>query len=372
MALPTPCALVDLEVLGRNVTAMATVARRLGVALRPHVKTHKCFEAAHLQVAGQAGGITVSTLAEARRFAAAGFGDITYAVPIAPARLSEAVDLVKAGVRLGLLVDQEAALAEVERAAAASGARLGVWLEVDCGAHRSGVDPERDSSFGLAASAAGSSQVELRGILTHAGHAYACRNREETLAVARQERDVMAAFATRLRNAGVSVPEVSIGSTPTMAVIDDLTGISEIRPGNYVFHDAFQVAIGSCLLEDCAFSVLATVIGCYPESGRVVVDAGALALSKDAGPVHVDAACGYGIVRDPRGGPPPASMRLVSLTQEHGVVRVEPAAAAVDFPIGTLLRIIPNHSCLAAACFDRFSVLENGVVVDEWRPVRGW
>ncbi len=181
----------------------------------------------------------------------------------------------------------------------------------------------------------------------------------------------MAAFADRLRRAGIEVPEVSVGSTPTMSVVDDLTGITEIRPGNYAFFDAFQAAIGSCRVRDCAFTVLATVIGCYPEAGRLVLDAGALALSRDPGPTHVDPDCGSGRVCGLDGGEL-EGLRLVSLSQEHGIVTVAPPARASDLPIGTRLRIVPNHSCLAAACFDRYHVADGDRIVDEWRPVRGW
>ena len=372
MELTTPRALVDLEILSRNVTAMARRTQRLGVELRPHVKTHKCLEIARRQVAGQGGGITVSTLAEARFFAAGGFRDITYAVPIAPARLPEAVELVSSGVRVGLVVDHPATAAEVEQAAVARGLRLDVWLEVDCGGHRTGVDPERDASVALALKLAACPSLELRGLLTHAGHAYACHDRTEALRVAREERDVMTAFAKRIEEAGARVRALSVGSTPTMVVVDDLAGITEVRPGNYVFFDAFQLALGMCRLEDCAFSVLATVIGGDPASGRVVLDAGALALSKDPGPVHVDASCGYGVVVPPHGLLASARVRLVSLTQEHGVAEVRPIAAAQAFAVGTQVRVIPNHACLAAAGFESYLVLEQGAVVDEWRPVHGW
>ncbi len=368
----TPAALVDLEVVRRNVARMTERSRRLGVALRPHVKTHKCVELARLQTEGQPGGITVSTLAEARAFAAAGLVDITYAVPVAPAKLEELLALARAGARVGVLVEHAEALEAVERAGASAGLRMPVWLEVDSGAHRTGVDPSTAEAMELATRVASSRRVAFEGILTHAGQAYACRDRDGALLVARHERGVMVSFAHALAAFGVEVRAVSVGSTPTVAAVDHLEGVTEIRPGNYVFHDAFQVAIGTCHVEDCAFSVLASVIACHPKGGRVVLDAGALALSRDPGPVHVDPACGFGIVVPLGEMPPDTRLRVVSLTQEHGVVRVEPAAAAAWLPIGSRVRVIPNHSCLAAACFDRYTVVSGGVAVDEWRPARGW
>lgn len=368
--LRTPFAAVDRRRVLRNAERMRARARSLGVRLRPHAKTHKCVEIARIQLGGAAGPITVSTLAEARAFAAAGFEDVTYGVPIPLCRVREAARLVHAGLRLGVLADHPDTVVALERQARESAVRLRVWVKVDCGYHRSGVDPASDEALALAGRISGSQHLELAGVLTHAGHAYACRNREGIATVAAQERDVPAAFARRLRGAGVAVPEASVGSTPTASVVSDLTGVTEIRPGNYVFFDAFQAAIGVCTLDDCAFTVVASVVGSFPRHGRLVVDAGALALSRDAGPVHVDPHCGFGVACDLAGGPL-AGLRVASLSQEHGVVLGPPDLIA-GLPIGARLRIVPNHACLAAACFDRFHVVEDRAVVDEWRPVRGW
>jgi len=370
--LRTPAALVDLGRVERNASRMAERAALLGVRLRPHVKTHKTLEGARLQVRGQFGGIAVSTLAEASFFANGGFADITYAVPIAPAKLEEAAELARRTERFAVVLDDPAVADAAEACARRCGIRLGVFLKVDCGAGRSGVDPELEESVVLAGRLASAPHLELRGILTHAGQSYRCRNAGEIRAVAAVERDVMTAFAARLRQAAVPVADVSIGSTPTLAVARDLAGVTEVRPGNYVFFDATQVAIGSCALDDVAFSVLVRVIGRYPRRRELVVDGGALALSKDPGPVHLDPECGYGIVLD-AGGERRTGLRVVSLSQEHGVVRSARDFAPGELPIGSLLRIVPNHSCLAAALFDRYAVVgAAGAVVAEWRPVRGW
>jgi len=369
--LRTPAALVDSGVLERNASRMSDRVKRLGVRLRPHVKSHKTLEAARLQVRGHFGGITVSTLAEAAFFAAGGFRDITYAVPIAAAKLAAAVELALRLDRLNLLVDHPDAAAAVEACARERGVRFPVFLKVDCGYHRAGVDPANEESVAFAARLAASGQLNFCGILTHAGHAYQCRTAEEIRAVAAHERDVMVAFAGRLRAAGVPVEEVSLGSTPTLAVADNLAGVTEARPGNYAFFDAFQAAIGSCTLDEVAFSVLVRVIGRYPERRELLVDGGALALSKDPGPVHVDPTCGFGVVLTPSGTRLPG-VRMVSLSQEHGVLRSATALGPDALPIGALLRIVPNHACLAAALFERYAVLRDGVVVDEWRPARGW
>jgi D-serine deaminase-like pyridoxal phosphate-dependent protein len=369
--LRTPAALVDLGRLERNTSRMADRMRRLGVRLRPHVKTHKTLEVARLQVAGHFGGITVSTLAEAAFFAAGGFDDITYAVPIVPAKLGEAAELSAGIERLSLLVEHPDAAAAVEACAAERGERFPVFLEVDCGGRRSGVDPAREESVALAARLAASPRLDFRGILTHAGQAYRCRGAAEIRAAAEQERALMVSFAERLRAARIPVGEVSVGSTPTMAVADTLAGVTEARPGNYAFFDATQAAIGSCTLNDVAFTVLVSVIARHPERHEVVVNGGALALSSDVGPVHVDPACGFGVLLDVSGAPL-AGWRVVSLSQEHGILRASGPYPAEGFPVGSLLRIVPNHSCLAAALFDRYAVARGSEVVDEWRPVRGW
>jgi len=367
--LATPCALVDLDKLEQNARHVADKARRLGVRLRPHVKTHKCIEAARIQTDLHFGGVTVSTLAEAQAFAAGGFSNITYAVPIAPQKIFEAMDLHDEIDALNLLIDHPDTIRAIDEAATSRGTNLPVYLEIDCGDGRSGVDPEGESTQILAKRLADADAIDFRGLLTHAGHAYRARTRSEAYEVACEERNLMTALAAELRDLGIPVPEVSVGATPTVRAIDDLTDITEVRPGNYLFYDAFQTAIRTCQIDEIAFSVLATVISVDPDRGRAVVDAGALALSKDAGPTHVDPECGFGLLVAVEDQHPLPGLRILSLTQEHGIL-TGPGVEALR--PGTRLRIFPNHSCLSAACFDSYQVLRGTEVVDEWHPVRGW
>jgi len=367
--LATPCALVDLDRLEQNAAHMADKARRLGVRLRPHVKTHKCIEAARIQTDLHFGGVTVSTLAEAQAFAAGGFSNITYAVPIAPQKIAEAIDLHNEIDALNLLVDHADTIRAIDDITTSRGVILPVYLEIDCGGGRSGVDPEGEVTQVLAKRLAAADAIDFRGLLTHAGHAYGSRSRSEAFEVACEERNLMTALAAELRDLGMSVPEVSVGATPTLRAIDDLTDITEVRPGNYIFYDVFQTAIRTCQIDELAFSVLATVISVDVDRGRAVIDAGALALSKDAGPTHVDAECGYGLAVTVEDQHPLPGLRIASLTQEHGTL-TGPGVEALR--PGTHLRIFPNHSCLSAACFDSYQVLRGTEVVDEWRPVRGW
>ncbi len=364
--LTTPAFLVDRSIVARNCARMRGKARESGVAFRPHVKTHKSVEIGRMQHDGSASAITVSTLAEAEAFAADGFRDITYAVPIAPAKLPRVAALQSTIDRLNILVDSELAYLAIEAYAAAHDVTFDVFLKVDCGYHRAGVDPENPDSVRLAMQLGRSERIRFQGLLTHAGHSYHARDREEVRRVAAEESACLSRFRALLATEGLGETRRSIGSTPTLAVVDRFDECDEVRPGNYVFFDAFQATIGSCTLDDVAVSVLTTVVGSYPERNTLIVDAGALALSKDLGPDHVLPQFGYGIVCDLDLRPLP--MRIAALSQEHG--RIEMSHANV--PVGTQLRILPNHSCLTAAMFDRYHILDENRVVDEWKPVRGW
>ena len=370
--LRTPCALVDYHKVERNTAHMARRMQQLGVRLRPHVKTHKCIEAARLQARDHFGGITVSTLAEAHAFADGGFVDITYAFPAPPDRFDELAELSQRLHSFHILLDQLAVLEHLEKYAARRGRRLSAYLKVDCGDHRAGVDPHTPQAVELAARLSTSPHLDFAGILTHAGHSYSCQHAAEIAAVADEERETMVRFAHRLRDAGIAVGSVSIGSTPTMSAAQNLRGVSETRPGNYVFFDVYQAAIGSCALEDIAFSVLATVVGHYPAQNKLITNAGALALSKDAGPLHVDRDCGFGICAATDSSEIFADLRVFALSQEHGQIRSTRSLDFDRFPLGSRLRIFPNHSCLTAALFDRYHVVNRDEVTATWKPVRGW
>jgi D-serine deaminase-like pyridoxal phosphate-dependent protein len=354
----TPAFLVDKNIVEQNCSRMREKARHSKVAFRPHVKTHKSIEIARMQHGGAIGPITVSTLAEAEFFAGAGFRDITYAVPIAPEKLTRAAELARRIDRLNVLIDSFEALHAIEE----HGGPFDVFLKVDCGYHRAGVDPADPESARLGQAIAKSKAARFRGLLTHAGHSYDARCVEEIRKIAAQESGSLTRFRERL---AMNQLMRSVGSTPTLSVIEKFDNTDEVRPGNYVFFDAEQVAMGSCRREDVAISVLATVVGSYPERNNAIIDAGALALSKDRGAEHIDPQIGYGILCDLDLNPLP--MRLAALSQEHGKIET-----SSHLPVGTQVRIIPNHSCLTAAMYDAYHVIADGKIVDQWRPVRGW
>jgi D-serine deaminase-like pyridoxal phosphate-dependent protein len=366
----TPSLVLDVGRVRRNAERMTERMRGLGAALRPHVKTHKCVEVARIQTAGGPARITVSTLAEARAFAARGFADITYAVPVEPGKFEEAIELSHACERFNLITDDASIPPALDEAARRAGVTLDLFLKVDCGYHRCGVEPEAPEALEIPRLIDGARNLRFAGLLTHAGHSYHARSREELLDIARRERDVMVGLAARLRADGVEVPSVSVGSTPTMTHVENLEGVDEARPGNYVFFDAFQATLGSCGFGDCALTVLASVVHRDRARRKVVVDAGAIALSKDRGPFELDSSCGYGRVLDLEGRETGA--RVGALSQEHGEVLVEDASLLERLRVGARVRVLANHSCLTAAQHSHYNVVEGFNVVDRWEIQRGW
>jgi len=358
----TPALLLHRDVMERNLKHMAERARRLGVALRPHIKTHKCLELGRRQLAHGAQGITVSTLFEADAFARGGFTDLTWAFPIDRTHIAHVRRIADAGggVTLRVIVD------DLETAKALAGTGLHVWLKVDCGYHRAGVDPASRYGLDVARELGAERGMTFDGILSHSGHAYRTRDTVEAAQIAEQERQVMTWFAELLRKDGLPVRGVSVGSTPAMMAAKDLTGVTEARPGNYIFFDRTMVLIGCCEPRDVAVSVLATVVSHQPGASHFVVDAGALSLSKDLGPGHLSLPPVFGEVQ----GHP--ELTVASVSQEHGVIRAAvPAAIEGKFKVGEQIEIVPNHSCLTEAHFDEYVVIEGDRVMDRWHIERG-
>jgi D-serine deaminase-like pyridoxal phosphate-dependent protein len=355
--LPTPALLLDLDRLERNLQTMAERCRRLGVALRPHLKTHKCVEVAERQRDLGADGVTVSTLYEAQVFADHGCTDITWAFPVPLGRIAEARRLAER-VTLRLFADGPEAVDALE----ATGFPFHVWLKIDCGYHRAGLNPSAPATIALARRVARSATLRFDGLATHSGHAYNAVGCEAIRPVAEMERRAVADLRERLAAEGIAV-SASVGSTPAMSCVEHLEGVQEARPGNYVFYDATQIALGACGPADPAVTVLASVVSSQPGAAHCVVDAGALALSKDAdhpGPVPTMGRI-YG---DYAAGDLRPDAYLTALSQEHGKV-------STPLPVGTRVRILPNHSCLTVACFDEYHVVRGATVVDRWRIWRG-
>ena len=368
----TPAAIVDVARTQRNITRMQDRMNALGVRFRPHVKTTKCVAVADRQRAAGANGITVSTLREAEEFFAAGYDDILYAVCIAPHRLSRAQALRDQGCRLKILVDSvEAAQAVVE--ATSHRNAFEVLIEIDTDGHRSGVGPEdeRVLEIGRILRTGGAT---LCGVLTHAGNSYELDDREALERLAEQERALSVRAAERLRAAGLPCPVVSVGSTPTALSARALDGVTEVRCGVYVFFDLFMTNVGVCAIDDIALSVLTTVVGHQSEKGWIIVDAGWMAMSRDRGTARQRHDYGYGIACDVGGHPLGEDLVMIAANQEHGILAATNGrVTAVEnrFPIGTRLRILPNHACATGAQFSEYHAA-TGDGIETWRRFNGW
>ncbi|HEX3501255.1 MAG TPA: alanine racemase [Stellaceae bacterium] len=367
--LPTPCLVLDRGKLGQNLAAMAQAVARHGVALRPHMKTAKSAAVARLAVAGQAGGITVSTLAEVEYFAAAGFRDILYAVGITAAKLDRAAALRQGAVDLKLVTDDPETAAAIAAHARTTGAEHRVLVEIDCGEHRGGMAAESETLL-----AVGRALGPLcAGVMTHAGHSYACRSIAEIEAVAEAERLAAVTAAARLRALGLAIEIVSVGSTPTALHARNLAGVSETRPGVYMFQDLFQTQIFSGSPESMAVTVLASVIHRRQGENRIVIDAGAMALSKDRSTAAVPKDFGFGLVLDAAGHPSLGEAIVERANQEHGIIAAATPLPFDRLPVGTRLRVAPNHVCMTAAAYDRYHVVDGGdEVLAVWERINGW
>ena len=367
--LPTPALLLDRAKLERNAERMREKARSLGVTLRPHVKTSKSIDVLRILAGGEEMPITVSTLAEARYFFGNGVSDILYAVGIAPAKLPEVADLVRAGCKLRIILDTIEAAEAVRAFVAAERVDLEVLVEIDSDGHRAGVEPSDPLLIEIGRRLG----PRLAGVMTHAGASYDCRTLGEFEAMAEQERSLTVEAAERLRAAASPCPIVSVGSTPTLHYARSLEGVTEARAGVYAFGDLVQAELGTCSLDDIAIGVLATVIGHSRRHGRVLIDAGFLALSRDRGTADFPVDWGYGAVCDVAGNLI-EGVRVDSTNQEHGIITARDGQLDWSrLPIGGGVRILPNHACATAAAYDRYFVTDDGErVADVWERVNGW
>jgi D-serine deaminase-like pyridoxal phosphate-dependent protein len=345
-ALATPAVVVDLDVLERNVRSMAERARAAGVRLRPHAKTHKCPEIGQLQRAAGASGLSLAKVGEAEVFVDEGFDDVFLAYPVVGEDKARRLLALVDRARLAVGVDSAEGARSLAAPFQGAGLSLDVMLKVDVGYGRVGVLPER--AVDVAREIAAVRGLRLRGVFTHAGHGYTAASQEALNAIAQLEGELLVETAARLRDAGLPVEEVSVGSTPTAAVAMRVPGVTECRPGNYVFHDGSQVALGTCALEDCALTIVATVVS-VPGPGRAVVDAGSKTLSSD--PLR-PRPLGYGSLLG-------RASYVEKLSEEHGVVKV---AEGESFVVGERVRILPNHACVVANLHDRLVGLSQGRV----------
>ena len=335
----TPALIVDLDIMDQNIERMAALARKHDVKLRPHIKTHKSPWIARRQVAAGAAGITVAKLSEAEVMVDGGIEDVLIAFPlVGEAKLTRLERLVHDASRVAVSLDDLKVAEGISRVGQRLGRRIPVYLEVDTGLERVGV-PSGEAAIRLAEAVARLNGVEVHAVMTHGGHVGAATSREQLERLSREQAELLVDTAEQIRAHGISVDTVSPGSTLAAPYEADTSGVTEIRPGTYVFNDANTVARWTATYDECAAYVLATVVS-RPAPNRAVVDAGTKS---------------FGV--DPRigGGAIPAHVRsrsdvnVIRASEEHGVLHVDPDS---DLAIGDRLAIIMNHVCPVVNLYD--------------------
>lgn len=372
-SLETPALLLDVDRLRNNANAMRKRCAELGVRLRPHLKTSKSLNVAEIATAGTFGPVTVSTIKEAEYFARGGYRDIMYAVAIAEPKLAH-IDRIQreTGARILVVVDTIEAAAMLAGRAPSFGQKVHCLIEVDCGEHRSGVPPRSDALVPIARILSDAPGVTLEGVMTHAGHSYSSANHQVVENIAEAERRAAVDAAQILRGAGFGCAIVSVGSTPTVLFARHLEGVTEVRCGIYLFWDLAQLSRSVCRQGDIAVSVLASVIGHNRTNMSIIIDAGALALSKDLGANANLPDVKYGYVCDPVSLQRLGELSLDIVHQEHGTITVPSADWFDRLPIGGLVRIQPNHACLTCAAYDEYRVVMDGACAGTWPKINGW
>lgn len=369
----TPRLLLDPQKLQRNIDMMAARAKDLGVTLRPHLKTPKSLHVTACAVPDKSAPITVSTLREADYFAQDGYTDILCAAGTTPNKINHADKIQRdTGARILLVTDNADMVKAADARAGELNASFECLLEVDSGEHRSGVQPTSPDLLGVAEALKNASQFTLAGVMTHAGHSYTTNNTDEQTVIAEKERAAAADSAEALRAAGHDCAIVSAGSTPTVLHAKHMDGVTEARAGVYLFGDLAQVSLGSCATDDIAVSVLASVIGHNRAGNSLILDAGALALSKDIGANAFMPDVKYGYVCDVATGKPFPDLSVHTVYQEHGIVPVPDESWFECLSVGSQVRVLPNHSCMTCAAYDAYDVIRDGEIVEQWPRVNGW
>ncbi len=347
--LVTPAAIVDRPTLTANIERLATGARARGLAVRPHVKTHKCAAIARLQADRGAVGFTTATLDEAAMLIDAGLDDVLVCHPLRDdAKRARLLALTARAPRTATIVEDTEGAAALDAAARAAGRVLDVRIKVDTGLGRIGVQPGEPFAR-LVDAVRALAGLRLTGSVTHEGYGYKIPDRRERARIVGER---LATFAAQSSALGLDV--VSIGATPALHDTLDVAGVTEVRPGNYAVYDAMQVGLGAARLEDCAMTVLTTVVSVRPGGRRAIVDAGSKALTTDTGVHGMQLAPGHGIVL----GHP--DVTVTGLSEEHGWLELGDDAAPLR--VGDRLRIVPVHACAAIACFAELQLVEDDAV----------
>ena len=359
--LPTPQVLIDRARLMANIDRMQAAAAAGDMTLRPHTKTHKSPRIAGWQIERGAAGIACAKISEAEVFADAGITDIRLPYPINPSNAARVLALMNR-VQLSIIVDHAAVAEQWSETMTTAGQRLDVLVKVDVGYRRCGIPPDPERAVPFLSKVADLPGLRFRGLLSHAGQSYDVKSKHELIAVAREEARMLRHLADAARHVGVAVEEISVGSTATALLSAAEPGLTELRPGNYVYYDRSQVAIGSASLDDCALSVMATVVS-KPASDRIILDCGSKTLTSDTGRGMVRPQ-GYGAVFASLAAVKPDNALVIErLSEEHGVVQVESGTTTLE--PGDRVRVLPNHSCVVSNLVDTVCLVEGETVIEQ-------
>jgi D-serine deaminase-like pyridoxal phosphate-dependent protein len=355
-SLRTPAVLIDQARAIRNLDRMQAAADARGVHLRPHSKTHKSPVVARWQIDRGAVGICCAKLGEAEVFADAGIADIRLPYPINPSNADRVIALL-GRTRLSFIVDHPVVARQWSDAMTRAGKTVDVLVKVDVGFHRCGIDPFARDAVEMVRAVAALPGLRFRGLLSHAGHAYHAQSEAELSGMAGNEAARMYDLADRCRGAGIAVEEVSAGATPPARFSLQQDGFTEYRPGNYVYFDRTQVALGAAALDDCALTVLATVVS-KPAKDRLIFDSGSKTLTND-GARGFTPTPGFGeVVRADM--TPDTNLLIERLSEEHATVRA--LNGSTDLEPGDRVRIVPNHSCVVSNLVDQAWLVEGNRV----------
>ena len=361
-SLRTPCVLIDQRRLERNIDRMQQAAEAGGKRLRPHAKTHKSPDVALTQIARGAVGICCAKLGEAEVFAGRGIPDIRLPYPLNPVNADRVLSLLDR-THLSFIVDDLDVARGWSRVMSTAARKVDVLIKIDVGFHRCGIDPAMTDAVDFIARIAELRGLRLKGLLSHAGHAYGASSGQQVEAIARRESELLITLRDQAAGVGVPLEELSVGATPTARFSATLPGITELRPGNYVYYDRTQVGLGAADWEDCALTVLARVVS-RPDSHRVILDSGSKTLTNDL--VRSAAAPGYGVIQQALDEPAPDDRFVIErLSEEHATVRV--VNGTTTLVPGDLVRIIPNHACVVSNLVDEAWVMNGDEVADGLR-----
>lgn len=352
--LPTPSLFVDVDILQKNIEDMQKFCNQQGIRLRPHIKAHKLVEIGIRQLAAGAVGFTCAKVSEAEAMLAAGPSEIFIANEVVGDKIPALFNLAEK-VKVIAAVDSLAGAEALSREGSKRNHRLPVRIEIDTGLKRCGL-ADQGEVLRLARAVEKMPGLQLDGIFTHAGHVYGVTEPQRVAEIGESEGALLVRVAETLRREGIAVHSISVGSTPTARISGKVPGVTEIRPGNYVFHDAIQMGLGVAKEQDCALRVVATVIS-RPAPDRAVIDAGSKTLALDRGAHGANLVSGHGwIIHQP-------SLSLERLSEEHGILRL-PAESGLK--VGARLTIIPNHACTAINLAEGVFAVQGGRVLDYW------